>query len=75
MSEAGKPSVCPGCGCKQFKTYGTRTLSTGTVRRYILCRNPCCQKRYLEMQPPPRIVREIEPRDEDERPVLKVRMA
>jgi hypothetical protein len=71
MSDGTPVNECPGCGCKQFKNYGTRRLSTGTVRRYIICRNPNCGKRFLEVQPPPRIVREIEPRDEDERLVFQ----
>lgn len=75
MSDGPHVLECPACGCKQFSRNGTRRLSTGTVTRYIICRNPHCQKRYLESQPPPRIVREIEPRDDDEKPVYKMRRA
>lgn len=73
-AERGNGLLCPNCGCGNFENDGSRRLPTGTVRRYIECRN--CHKRYLSVQPPPRILREIESKtDEDERPVLKVRTA
>jgi hypothetical protein len=77
MSDGLPILECPACGCKQFdKGGGTRRLSTGTVTRYITCRNPHCRKQYLEAQPPPRIIREVKPRgDDDERPVLRMRTA
>lgn len=76
MDDAGKQLTlqCDRCGCKELERYGGTALPTGTLRRYRRCRN--CGKRFQTSQPPERIVREVEPRsDEDDRPVLKVRSA
>jgi len=78
-SDGNKPEptngvFCPRCGCGHLKTYGTMPLTTGSRQRYKRCRN--CKTRFLTSQPPERIVREVESKeDEDEGPVLKVRMA
>lgn len=74
-AECGSGLICPHCGCGHLENYRTSGLPTGSVRRYRQCRN--CQKKWVSSQPPEKIVREVEsPKaDEDERPVLKVRMA
>jgi transcriptional regulator NrdR family protein len=67
--------TCPKCGCGHLERYGGSPLATGTIRRYRKCRN--CGTPFVTSQPPERIVREVETtkEDEEERPVLKVRMA
>lgn len=69
------PLVCPHCGCGHLENYRTSGLPTGSVRRYRQCRN--CGKKWVSTQPPEKIVREVEskPDEDDERPVLKVRIA
>lgn len=76
IDDAGKQIIlkCDRCGCAHLDRYGGTTQSTGTMRRYRRCRN--CGKRFLTTQPAEKIVREVDPRDdEDERTVLRVRTA
>jgi hypothetical protein len=63
--------ICKNCGCGNLERYGGGALVTGTVRRYRRCRN--CGAQFETRQPPERILREVEPRDEPT--VLKVRTA
>jgi hypothetical protein len=55
---AGKPAdVCPYCGCVMFKT-GTQKTGREVVR-YVRCRNKRCGRRFVSVQPPERLVREV----------------
>ncbi len=55
---AGKPAcVCPYCGAGMFVD-GTQATGREVVR-YVECRNRKCGRRFVTVQPPAKIVREI----------------
>lgn len=56
MQIAGRPAnVCPYCGAGMF-VHGTNTTDREIVR-YVNCRN--CHKRFLTVQQPAKILREV----------------
>jgi len=77
LSEA-RGLKCPHCGCGQLVKNNSQTLPGGTRTFYRYCRNANCKRRFLYSQPPERLIREVKPHkedDEEDRPVLKVRIA
>lgn len=56
--------VCPKCGAAHLKANGTNPASTGTIYRYMVCRNPSCRASFQYKQAPPEFVRQIESREE-----------
>jgi hypothetical protein len=63
--------VCPKCGAAHLKANGTNPASTGTIYRYMVCRNPRCvdeitgkRTTFQYKQAPPEFVREITRRDD-----------
>ncbi len=61
---SGKPaSVCPKCGAAMFIDGVNRTERE--IVRYVVCRNTHCGKRYLSIQQPARLLREIGHDDDD----------
>lgn len=58
MQIGGKPAdVCPACGAAMFVDGVNRTARE--IVRYVECRNRKCGRRFLSVQPPARLLREI----------------
>lgn len=56
---AGKPATaCPYCGCGMFVDGVNRT--DREIVRYVQCRNQKCGRRFMSVQQPAKLIREIE---------------
>lgn len=61
---AGKPAtVCPACGATMFVDGVNRSVRE--IVRYVQCRNGRCGKRFLSIQPPAKLLREVGGEDDD----------
>lgn len=69
MQIAGKPAAtCPVCGTAMFVDGVNRTERE--IVRYVQCRNERCGKRFLSVQPPAKLLREVG-NDSDPQSILR----
>ena len=67
---------CPDCGCKDFRTHGTKSVGPGVKHRYKICRH-CGHQILTSTKSVERIIREVPQRaaaeeEPDDDPILKL---